>query len=622
MKPIKLIFILTASILLNFKMHAQTLSLTASDYNGFNVSCFGKSDGAIDLTIVGGTPPYFISWSSDRITEDITDLPAGYYRVEVDDSDSLTEPVSVEITLTEPRKIDAEVLIHTYNDKYNISAFDACNGMISFQALGGVAPYQYMWNDNNTTNNRTNLCAEKYLFVIQDANQCRFRSEYIILVQPDRNDWQMGGNQNTDPVSHFIGTLDSIDFVFRTNGLERLRLGANGIINFGNNLNVGNTLIFSNNRVIEYKALDATGPEVMSFGSRINLTPFTISCVTPLPTSIFQFNGLLQSWGTNTTGNTNMMEFGFDGNNSVIDAAGSNSGTNDHRLLINYNCGKDVFIGNPTLGGNLTANRDFFAFGNTGLGTTDLQGYRLNVNGDINFSGNLFRNNVNIIGGLWNVNNTGIDYTSGNVGIGPGAVDPTSKLEVAGEVLLLSHHNDKNNAIEIRSDNLKPERRGISIGRDLGTQTQKDGSFNFWIHRWQDEPSIASFNFKENVDNKTLMSINADGQVAINSEPASGFKLTVKGDIKCTRVKVVVTWADFVFNDDYLLKPLAEVEKFIKTNNHLPDVPSASEIETKGLDLGELVKIQMQKIEEHTLYILQLNKQIIELQTKLELLTK
>lgn len=144
MKLIKTTLLLTACILLNVKIQAQTLTLTASDYNGYNVSCFGEKDGSIDLTISGGTPPYSVKWSLDVSTEDIDSIPAGYYRVEVDDQDTLTGPVSAEITLTEPRKIDAEIFIHTYNDKYNVSTFDACNGMISFQALGGVAPYLYL----------------------------------------------------------------------------------------------------------------------------------------------------------------------------------------------------------------------------------------------------------------------------------------------------------------------------------------------------------------------------------------------------------------------------------------------------------------------------------------------
>jgi len=78
-----------------FQTSAQTpvLQLTTSNYNGYNIDCFGSNSGSINLTITGGTPPYTIRWSNDVTTEDQSGLPAGYYVVEVDDSDSLTDVV-------------------------------------------------------------------------------------------------------------------------------------------------------------------------------------------------------------------------------------------------------------------------------------------------------------------------------------------------------------------------------------------------------------------------------------------------------------------------------------------------------------------------------------------------
>lgn len=73
---------------------------------------------------------------------------------------------------------------------------------------------------------------------------------------------------------------------------------------------------------------------------------------------------------------------------------------------------------------------------------------------------------------------------------------------------------------------------------------------------------------------------------------------------------------DYVFANDYNLKSLQEVEEYIKVNKHLPNVPSANEIETNGANLGELVKIQMEKIEELTLYIIQQQKEIDALKAK------
>jgi hypothetical protein len=82
-------------------------------------------------------------------------------------------------------------------------------------------------------------------------------------------------------------------------------------------------------------------------------------------------------------------------------------------------------------------------------------------------------------------------------------------------------------------------------------------------------------------------------------------------------VKVTQTgWADFVFEPDYQLPSLQDLETYIKINKHLPDVPSASEVAKEGLDLGEMNKILLQKIEELTLHVIELEKKINVLQKK------
>lgn len=75
------------------------------------------------------------------------------------------------------------------------------------------------------------------------------------------------------------------------------------------------------------------------------------------------------------------------------------------------------------------------------------------------------------------------------------------------------------------------------------------------------------------------------------------------------------SWPDYVFKTQYNLMPLEELDRFIKINHHLPNVPSAKEVEEEGLGLGDLSKIQMEKIEELTLYILELNKEIENLKS-------
>ncbi|MCL2290276.1 MAG: hypothetical protein FWC34_06155 [Bacteroidetes bacterium] len=97
-----------------------------------------------------------------------------------------------------------------------------------------------------------------------------------------------------------------------------------------------------------------------------------------------------------------------------------------------------------------------------------------------------------------------------------------------------------------------------------------------------------------------------------------GEVFTVYGDgLVCTReIRVSLQpdcWPDFVFENDYELRPLNEVEQFIIENKHLPNVPSAAEVEANGINLGEMNAILLQKVEELTLYIIQMQKEIDEL---------
>lgn len=91
------------------------------------------------------------------------------------------------------------------------------------------------------------------------------------------------------------------------------------------------------------------------------------------------------------------------------------------------------------------------------------------------------------------------------------------------------------------------------------------------------------------------------------------YELFVKKGIRTQKIKVDLAagvWADYVFKEDYDLQPLEEVETFINTNGHLPNMPTAETIENEGLNLGEMDAKLLEKIEELTLYIIELKKEI------------
>jgi hypothetical protein len=106
-----------------------------------------------------------------------------------------------------------------------------------------------------------------------------------------------------------------------------------------------------------------------------------------------------------------------------------------------------------------------------------------------------------------------------------------------------------------------------------------------------------------------------NGNVGIGVYPYT-YKLEVNGTTRSKEVIVETGWADYVFEEDYKLKSIDELEAFVKENKHLPNIPKASEIESKGLKVGETNKAMMEKIEELALYIIQLKKEIDVLKSK------
>lgn len=101
---------------------------------------------------------------------------------------------------------------------------------------------------------------------------------------------------------------------------------------------------------------------------------------------------------------------------------------------------------------------------------------------------------------------------------------------------------------------------------------------------------------------------------------ASGYGLFVEGGVLTEQVKVAIKstndWSDYVFDAKYELMPLKLLEKYIADNKHLPDVPSAEEVVTDGVNIAKMDATLLQKIEELTLYIIEQDKKINALQEK------
>lgn len=122
-------------------------------------------------------------------------------------------------------------------------------------------------------------------------------------------------------------------------------------------------------------------------------------------------------------------------------------------------------------------------------------------------------------------------------------------------------------------------------------------------------------------DGKELFIRGDDGFIGIGTSTPN-HRLDVDGTVRAKEVIVETGWSDFVFEEDYNLRALGEVEVHIEEHGRLPDVPSAAVVESEGLSVGEAQKIMMQKIEELTLYMIEQEKKNQAQQKEIEELKK
>ena len=204
--------------------------------------------------------------------------------------------------------------------------------------------------------------------------------------------------------------------------------------------------------------------------------------------------------------------------------------------------------------------------------------------------------------------------SSANIGIN--TTNPAFNLDVNGslhanQIVVIDAAGTNSQALWIR---------GTSSGGDANLTLQAGNSQAYWITGANGMLRIGNNGGTE--PGTGIINIDMYGNAGIGGNPSSNYKLNVVGNLRANQVVVNTTGADFVFDSTYRLPSLRQVENYIHANHHLPDIAPAAQMQKEGVDLGDNQTLLLKKVEELTLYIIQQDKKMAEMQAQLDALKK
>ena len=160
----------------SFTVGGPSSAIDASNALVTNVKCANGNDGAINLTVIGGTSPYTFHWSSGPVTEDISNLTAGNYTVTITDAASCTLTNSWQVTQPSALSLSGGSLPVLCNG--------GNTGSIGITPGGGTPPYTFKWSNSATIEDISGLTAGNYTVTVTDHNLCTITGSYNVA-QPD-----------------------------------------------------------------------------------------------------------------------------------------------------------------------------------------------------------------------------------------------------------------------------------------------------------------------------------------------------------------------------------------------------------------------------------------------------
>jgi gliding motility-associated-like protein len=170
-----------------FVLPGPKVSKSLSDFNGFNISCSGFSNGKIILTPLSGPDPFSFRWHGpdgfSTASKDISGLVAGQYTVSITDKNGCSSVDTIKLVEPDPLKISYKTSVSS-DGQYNISCAGTNTGTINVLTENGVGRVDYLWNDGFKGSERANMTAGTYKIIVTDSNNCQSESE-ITLIEPD-----------------------------------------------------------------------------------------------------------------------------------------------------------------------------------------------------------------------------------------------------------------------------------------------------------------------------------------------------------------------------------------------------------------------------------------------------
>ena len=405
--------------------------------------------------------------------------------------------------------------------------------------------------------------------------------------------WELLGNSGTDPALNFIGTTDAKALAFRTDNTERMIILQDGRIGIGTNTNLT-------------EKLNVNGGQWPSYTKMENDNGWT--------------------------------KIGFNGAHGIIES--------DHAIFLNYYSGNDFIVGGTT--GNFKAvNNVFLATNlntNVGVGTIN-PGAKLEIDGQIKITqgnpglGYVLTSDANGLAS-WQTLNTSAWQLTGNSG-----TNPATNFIGTTDAKALAFRTDNTERMIILQDG----RIGIGTNTNLTEKLNVNGgqwpsytkmeNDNGWTkigfngaHGIIESDHAIFLNYYSGNDfivggttgnfkavNNVYLATHSNTKVGIGTETLDANSiLTVNGKIYAEEIEVVQqVLPDYVFEKDYSLMTLKELENYIDSCKHLPEVPSAVFVKNNGLQLGEFNTLLLKKVEELTLYLIQIEKDNIALKERI-----